>query len=105
MDGCGKGVLWGCASTIKNCKPYGDNTNYLNRQGSVGPCALGCPFLRWTLTSVQMPRISGQRGRTTVGKISLQVLWRPDCVQHLEVILGHVQVAECEVLESGSVKR
>jgi hypothetical protein len=41
-----------------------------------------------------------QRGRTAVREISLQVLWRSNRVQHLEVIFGHVQVAEGEVLGS-----
>jgi hypothetical protein len=41
-----------------------------------------------------------RRGRTAVRKISLQVLWRSNRVQHLEVIFGHVQVAEGEVLGS-----
>ena len=43
-----------------------------------------------------------QRGRTAVRKISLQVLCRSNRVQHLEVIFGHVQVAEGEVLGSYS---
>jgi hypothetical protein len=43
-----------------------------------------------------------QRGLTAVREISLQVLWRSNRVQHLEVIFGHVQVTEGEVLESCS---
>jgi len=41
----------------QNCETRGDDTNYLNCQGSVEPYAPGCPSLWWALTSVQMPQI------------------------------------------------
>jgi len=60
MDEYGKGVLLGGASTIKNVKKGGECTNYLNRQGSAEPCALGYPFLWWMLTSVQRPQSTSE---------------------------------------------
>jgi len=97
-----EGSTLGLGLNDQNCEPRGDNTNYLNRQGSVEPyapgCPSGCPSLWWAFTSVQMPQVFIPLRTNCCPKISL------NRVQHLEVIFGHVQVAEGEVLGSYSAK-